>query len=80
MRDAEDAYRQVRRRLDLSVIDLGPTQLKNIAEPIRVYSLAIPAKSAPASASEKSTRRPSRLSSCRSPISAATWSSFPRGP
>src|SRR6202789_294061 len=34
----EDAYRQVRARLDLAVSDLGPTQLKNIAEPIRVYS------------------------------------------
>ena len=31
----EDAYRQVKGRLDLPVTDLGPTQLKNIAEPIR---------------------------------------------
>src|SRR5271154_5894361 len=31
---SEDAYRQVRARLDLSVSDLGATQLKNIAEPI----------------------------------------------
>ena len=38
---SEDAYRQVRGRLDLAVTDLGPTQLKNIAEPIRVYSLRI---------------------------------------
>src|ERR1700741_4759959 len=38
---SEDAYRQVRGRLDLAVIDLGPTQLKNIAEPIRIYSLEI---------------------------------------
>ena len=36
---SEDAYRQVKGRLDLAVTDLGPTQLKNIAEPIRVYSL-----------------------------------------
>ena len=36
---SEDAYRQVKGRLDLAVSDLGPTQLKNIAEPIRVYSL-----------------------------------------
>ena len=28
-------------RLDLAVSDLGPTQLKNIAEPIRVYSLEV---------------------------------------
>jgi TolB-like protein/class 3 adenylate cyclase/Tfp pilus assembly protein PilF len=38
---SEDAYRQVKGRLDLSVSDLGQTQLKNIAEPIRVYSLEI---------------------------------------
>ena len=29
---SEDAYRQVKRRLDLAVTDLGATQLKNIAE------------------------------------------------
>jgi adenylate cyclase len=38
---SEDAYRQVRGRLDLAVTDLGPTQLKNISEPIRVYSLDV---------------------------------------
>jgi TolB-like protein/Flp pilus assembly protein TadD len=38
---SEDAYRQVRARLDLAVNDLGLTQLKNIAEPVRVYSLEI---------------------------------------
>ena len=38
---SEDAYRQVKGRLDLAVTDLGPTQLKNIAEPMRVYSLRV---------------------------------------
>jgi adenylate cyclase len=38
---SEDAYRQVKGRLDLAVTDLGPTQLKNIAEPVRVYSLEV---------------------------------------
>ena len=38
---SEDAYRQVRSRLDLLVSDLGQTQLKNIAEPMRVYSLEV---------------------------------------
>src|SRR6202451_3752795 len=55
---SEDAYRQVKARLDLAVADLGATQLKNIAEPIRVYSLEVgkPAhgKPAPTPASEKS--------------------------
>ncbi len=36
---SEDAYRQVKSRLDLAISDLGETKLKNIAEPIRVYSL-----------------------------------------
>src|SRR5437868_9279436 len=43
---SEDAYRQVKARLDLSVSDLGSTQLKNIAEPIRVYSLQVGTKAA----------------------------------
>ena len=38
---SEDAYRQVKSRLELAVSDLGPTQLKNIAEPVRVYSLEV---------------------------------------
>jgi adenylate cyclase len=48
---SEDAYRQVKGRLDLAVSDLGLTQLKNIAEPVRVYSLEVgkPAQAKPAS-------------------------------
>src|SRR5258708_5560931 len=38
---SEDAYRQVKGRLDLVVSDLGQTELKNIVEPIRVYSLEV---------------------------------------
>ena len=38
---SEDAYRQVKGRLDLAVADLGPIQLKNIADPVRVYSLEV---------------------------------------
>jgi class 3 adenylate cyclase len=46
---SEDAYRQVRARLDFAVSDLGETQLKNIAEPVRVYSLqvGVPAQAKP---------------------------------
>jgi adenylate cyclase len=33
---SEQAYWQVKGRLDIAAVDLGPTQLKNIAEPIRV--------------------------------------------
>jgi adenylate cyclase len=38
---SEDAYRQVKSRLDLAFSDLGATQLKNIAEPVRVYSVEV---------------------------------------
>jgi adenylate cyclase len=38
---SEDAYRQVKSRLDLAVSDLGATTLKNIVDPIRVYSLQV---------------------------------------
>jgi adenylate cyclase len=38
---SEDAYRQVRGRLDLAISDLGLIQLKNIADLIRVYSLEV---------------------------------------
>ena len=41
---SEQAYWQVKGRLDLKVSDLGATQLKNIAEPIRVYSLQVGAQ------------------------------------
>ena len=62
---SEDAYRQVKARLEITVNNLGPTQLKNIAEPIRVYALEVgqPAQAKPAPsahASEKSA--PPRLS------------------
>jgi adenylate cyclase len=53
-----EAYWQVKGRLDLAVHDLGQTQLKNIAEPVRVYSIQVgipaQAKSAPSLAPEKS--------------------------
>jgi adenylate cyclase len=38
---SEDAFRQVRARLDLAVSDIGEVKLKNIAQPIRAYSLEV---------------------------------------
>ena len=70
---SEDAYRQVKGEFDLAVTDLGPTQLKNIAEPIRVYSLevGIPAHAKLAHARVPKIRAPAPLMVCyRSPISA----------
>jgi adenylate cyclase len=52
---SEQAYWQVKSRLDLKVRDLGPTQLKNIAEPVRVYTLEVsePAEAKPPLAAVK---------------------------
>ncbi len=38
---SEQAYWQVRARLDIAVDDLGAAQLKTIAEPVRAFSLAV---------------------------------------
>jgi TolB-like protein/class 3 adenylate cyclase/Flp pilus assembly protein TadD len=61
---SEDAYRQVKGRLEMTVSDLGPTQLKNIAEPIRVYSLqvGVPAHTKPATDAKPEKPTPPRLS------------------
>jgi adenylate cyclase len=56
---SEDAYRQVKSRLDLAVSDLGTTQLKNIAEPVRVYSLEV---GRPALVQQPAASPPPRLS------------------
>jgi adenylate cyclase len=56
---SEDAYRQVKARLDLAVTDLGATQLKNIVEPVRVYSLevGVPAVAKSVQAAESAARQ-----------------------
>jgi TolB-like protein/class 3 adenylate cyclase len=61
---SEQAYWQVKGRLDLAVIDLGPIQLKNIADPIRIYSLQVGASAhaKPASAPLPEKAAPPRLS------------------
>src|SRR3984885_15159415 len=61
---SKQAYWQAKGRLDLAVSDLGPTQLKNIAEPIRVYWLqhGEPAQAKPAPAPAPGKPGPPRLS------------------
>jgi adenylate cyclase len=56
---SEDAYRQVKARLDLAVTDLGAIALKNIAEPVRAYSLQVgaPAMARPRAKSLKPKKR-----------------------
>ena len=64
---SEDAYRQVKARLDLSVSDLGSTQLKNIAEPIRVYSLQVGSAGQGSRDLDRDGTATAARRSCRSP-------------
>jgi TolB-like protein/class 3 adenylate cyclase/Tfp pilus assembly protein PilF len=70
---SEDAFRQVKGRLDLAVSDLGPTQLKNIAEPIRVYSLevGVPAQGKPAEPVTPAAPTPQKRRFGFAPLAAA---------
>jgi adenylate cyclase len=58
---SEQAYWQVKGRLDLKVSDLGLVPLKNIAEPVRVYSLEVgqPAEAKPALAATAAVKQES---------------------
>jgi adenylate cyclase len=60
---SEDAYRQVSGRLETEVTDLGPTQLKNIERPIRVFSVQVrvPAQLKPAAEAKPAPKKRSRL-------------------
>ena len=55
---SEQAYWQVKGRLEMAVSDLGATQLKNIAEPVHVYSLEVgqPAQAKPAKTAAAATK------------------------
>jgi adenylate cyclase len=44
---SEDAFRQVRGKVAVELIDIGEQSLKNIARPVRVYRAGPPAKSEP---------------------------------
>ncbi len=56
-----DAYRQVKGKIDLVVRDLGEQELKNIAEPIRVYALP-PASGPPITSAAGASAHAPRLS------------------
>jgi adenylate cyclase len=70
---SEDAYGQVREKLEHEFVDLGQKALKNIARPIGVYALKLGSESAAPAPSAPDTRgrRPSPSWSFPSPIWAA---------
>jgi adenylate cyclase len=59
---SEDAYRQVKGRLDLAVTDLGPMALKNIAEPVRAYSVQVGVPAAPRPTAQVRSPEPKKRS------------------
>jgi adenylate cyclase len=52
---SEQAYWQIKARLDLAINDLGKQSLKNIAEPVRVYSLEVGKPTKPVAPKHRST-------------------------
>ena len=54
---SEDAYRQIRDKLNESFADLGEKALKNIARPVRVFALGAAAVSAPRGSAIPSSQR-----------------------
>jgi adenylate cyclase len=59
---SEQAYWQVKGRLNLAVTDLGPMQLKNISEPIRAYLLQVGVPAASKLANVAQLREPKKRS------------------
>jgi TolB-like protein/Flp pilus assembly protein TadD len=60
---SDDAYRQVKSRLTVTVSDLGETRLKNIADPMRIYSLDVD--------TERDPRPPSQSRSVSTPTASS---------
>ena len=67
---SEQAYWQVKGRLEMAVSDLGATQLKNIAEPVHVYSLEV---GRPAQAKPVVTVAAAKLESAAPAPQARAW-------
>jgi len=70
---SDDAYRQVKSRLDLRVSDLGLVSLKNIAEPMRAYSLEVgtpPEARLPANRAKQVASKPRWLSAPLAAVAA----------
>ena len=70
---SDDAFRQVKSRLDLKVNDLGLVPLKNIGEPMRAYSLEVgaPPEARLPPPADQAKSAPKRRSSSFAPLGAA---------
>jgi adenylate cyclase len=85
---SEDAYRQVRGKVEIPIADAGEQKLKNISNPIKVYCIepSVAAAVEPAPPLAQPRRRPSVWAWAGAAIAAAialaaiTWFSLPRVP
>jgi adenylate cyclase len=59
---SDDAYRQIRGKVDITFEDIGSQTLKNIAEPMRVWRLRIGGEAAPVSRQSSAPVGPHQLS------------------
>src|ERR1700722_7602261 len=73
---SEDAYRQVKGRFDFAVRDLGLTQLKNITDPMRVYSLEVGKTVASTKAARIHRRQLFQALAALVVVAAAAWHFF----
>jgi TolB-like protein/Tfp pilus assembly protein PilF len=85
---SEDAYRQVRGKLEIPITDVGEQKLKNISNPIRVYRIepSVAAAVEPEAPLVPSRRRSSVWTwvgvamTAAIALAAITWFSLPRAP
>jgi hypothetical protein len=85
---SEDAYRQVRGKLEIPIADAGEQKLKNISNPIKVYRIepSVAAAIEPEAPLAQPRRRSPVWASAGAAIAAAialaaiTWFSLPRAP
>ena len=83
---SEDAYRQVRGKLEIPIADVGEQKLKNISNPIKIYCIepSVAAAIEPAPPLAQPRRRPSvwvgAAIAAAMVLAAITWFSLPRSP
>ena len=69
---SSNAYRQVRARLNLAVGDMGEVPLKNIAQPVRAYSLEVGVPAEAKSAAPTKPAAPERTPALAPPVGRST--------
>ena len=76
---SDDAYRQIRGKVDIAFDDLGPQTLKNIAEPIRAWRVRLagsrPSQRTTSTACQPRSPAPRQAVHCRAAVPEHEWRS-----